>query len=406
MAANPQIAHEVPHISSTEETAPVIRRTPAELANIVSLIASSHGWVERVRFRTEERWYERIYHSRDYDIWVISWLPGQSTGFHDHGASSGAFAIATGTLEELRPGQKARIVNAGQSRTFGPDYSHDVRNVSGAPAVSIHAYSPPLSEMNEYEMEGSRLVVRQRSSERVARLDPGWPAQNGKPIDAEPVKSIEQVLTATRTRLRRLSPLEAHEAMHGEGAVLVDIRPESQRLVEGRIEGALVVERNVLELVGIKAPEEIRGIRQQPIEGFSFADSINDAHARWHHTTQYYYIFGSRSIYDDGWKAELAYPNDILLKDVQSNPPLDESAWELYNLKEDPTERIDLAKKNPEKLAQLKAEYEEQAQAHHLYPYITFDDMREKRLQHTYLPAFIKAQQLKNDNAKPASSGK
>jgi rhodanese-related sulfurtransferase/mannose-6-phosphate isomerase-like protein (cupin superfamily) len=247
MAANPQIAHEVPHISSTEETAPVIRRTPAELANIVSLIASSHGWVERVRFRTEERWYERIYHSRDYDIWVISWLPGQSTGFHDHGASSGAFAIATGTLEELRPGQKARIVNAGQSRTFGPDYSHDVRNVSGAPAVSIHAYSPPLSEMNEYEMEGSRLVVRQRSSERVARLDPGWHAQNGKPIDAEPVKSIEQVLTATRTRLRRLSPLEAHEAMHGEGAVLVDIRPESQRLVEGRIEGALVVERNVLE---------------------------------------------------------------------------------------------------------------------------------------------------------------
>ena len=65
---------------------------------------------------------------------------------------------------------------------------------------------------------------------------------------------------------------------------------------------------------------------------------------------------------------------------------LDENAWELYNLNDDPTERIDLAQKFPEKLAQLKAEYEEQAQAHHLYPYITFDDLYNKRIHHTYLP--------------------
>jgi hypothetical protein len=53
---------------------------------------------------------------------------------------------------------------------------------------------------------------------------------------------------------------------------------------------------------------------------------------------------------------------------VLTNPPLDENAWELYNLNDDPTERIDLAKKYPEKLAQLKAEFEEQAKAHHLCP--------------------------------------
>jgi arylsulfatase len=56
-----------------------------------------------------------------------------------------------------------------------------------------------------------------------------------------------------------------------------------------------------LDLVGIKAPEEIRGIKQQPVEGISFADSLNDANAAWHHNEQYYYIFGSRSIYKDGW---------------------------------------------------------------------------------------------------------
>ena len=101
---------------------------------------------------------------------------------------------------------------------------------------------------------------------------------------------------------------------------------------------------------------------------------------------QYYYIFGSRSIYDNGWKAELAYPNDVLTKHVLSNPPLDENAWELYNLNDDPTERIDLAKKYPEKQTQLKAEYDEQAKAHHLAPYLTFDDFSSGRVHHTYVP--------------------
>ncbi|MDR3724384.1 MAG: arylsulfatase [Terracidiphilus sp.] len=130
-----------------------------------------------------------------------------------------------------------------------------------------------------------------------------------------------------------------------------------------------------LDLLGIKAPQQIRGIGQQPIEGFSFADSINDAKAPGHHTEQYYYIFGARSIYKDGWKAELAYPSSFITGNLASHVPFDENAWELYNLNDDPTERIDLAKKNPAKLAELKAEFEAQAKAHNLYPYITWDDV-------------------------------
>jgi len=133
-----------------------------------------------------------------------------------------------------------------------------------------------------------------------------------------------------------------------------------------------------LDLVGVQAPEEIRGIKQQPIEGTSLAYSIDDAKAPTRHTVQYYYIFGSRSIYDHGWKAELAYPNSFITG--IETPPFDENAWELYNLNEDYTERIDLAKKYPEKLAALKAEFEEQAKSHHLYPYITFDDVWNGRI--------------------------
>jgi rhodanese-related sulfurtransferase/predicted metal-dependent enzyme (double-stranded beta helix superfamily) len=203
---------------------------PEELADIVSRFASSDGWIHKVRLRAEGRWYERLYYGPDYDIWAISWLPGQSTGFHDHGASSGAFVVATGILEEHRPGEQTTVIHPGKPRSFGPDYTHDVRNVSLAPAISIHAYSPPLNEMNEYELEGSRLVPRERAS-----------------VDRTGALSIEQVLSAARARLRRLSPDEAYDAVDEAEAILVDIRPESQRAIEGSIAGALVIERNVLE---------------------------------------------------------------------------------------------------------------------------------------------------------------
>jgi len=55
------------------------------------------------------------------------------------------------------------------------------------------------------------------------------------------------LLSAARARLRRLSPDEANEAVAKTGAILVDIRPEGQRVIEGNIPGALIVERNVLE---------------------------------------------------------------------------------------------------------------------------------------------------------------
>jgi rhodanese-related sulfurtransferase len=203
--------------------------------------------MDKVRLRAEGRWYERLYHGPEYDIWVISWLPGQSTGFHDHGASSGAFVVATGILEEHLPGERTRVINPGKPRAFGPDYAHDVRNASLAPAISIHAYSPPLSEMNEYELDGSRLVPRERASGKPETLDQEWRAHRRKPVDRTGTLSIEQVLSAARARLRRLSPDEVHEAVAKKEALLVDIRPESQRAIEGSIAGALVVERNVLE---------------------------------------------------------------------------------------------------------------------------------------------------------------
>jgi rhodanese-related sulfurtransferase len=149
--------------------------------------------------------------------------------------------VTTGILEEHRPGEPVRVIHPGQPQAFGPAYAHDVRNASLAPAISIHAYSPPLDEMNEYELDEGRLVPRERDE---AQTQPEWRAPDSE--HADPV-SIDQVLAAARARLRRLSPQEAQDALTKEGATLVDIRPEAQRAIEGCIAGAVIVERNVLE---------------------------------------------------------------------------------------------------------------------------------------------------------------
>lgn len=58
--------------------------------------------------------------------------------------------------------------------------------------------------------------------------------------------SVDQMLAQARSRLRRLTPTQAHEAL-AAGALLVDIRPGWQRTEEGEVPGAVVVERNHLE---------------------------------------------------------------------------------------------------------------------------------------------------------------
>lgn len=142
-----------------------------------------------------------------------------------------------------------------------------------------------------------------------------------------------------------------------------------------------------LEYTGIKAPEYIRGIKQDSIQGTSLVYSFDDAKAASQHRIQHYYIFGARSIYKDGWKAALSYHPDLLdLSNNKEGLPKNyvENVWELYNLNEDFNERIDLAKKNPAKLEELKALFEVQAKKFNLYPYITWDDVYHTRIHKNY----------------------
>lgn len=141
--------------------------TPSQLAaEVKRMTAAPAEWVARVRLDPEGRWYERIRLSDIHEAWLISWLPGQSTGFHDHGGSTGAFGTVWGELDEcvIHPADAEKAVasrvTAGVVRSFGPRYVHDVRNAStSSVAVSVHAYSPPLSAMTRYDLTPGGLVV-------------------------------------------------------------------------------------------------------------------------------------------------------------------------------------------------------------------------------------------------------
>jgi predicted metal-dependent enzyme (double-stranded beta helix superfamily) len=159
----------VSQLLSQEQLAAEVRRLAGRPAE----------WVSRVRLDPAGRWYEQIHLDGCYEIWLISWLPGQSTGFHDHGWANGAFSVVWGALDECvvsggagqsrqasgsgpRPVSTATVrpVTQGVVRAFGPHYVHDVRNSSrDSVAVSIHAYSPPLSEMTRYDLTPGGLVV-------------------------------------------------------------------------------------------------------------------------------------------------------------------------------------------------------------------------------------------------------
>jgi rhodanese-related sulfurtransferase len=59
-------------------------------------------------------------------------------------------------------------------------------------------------------------------------------------------RTVEEMLTAARERLVRLTPDQAFAELAADG-VLIDIRPAAQRADEGEVPGSAVIERNHLE---------------------------------------------------------------------------------------------------------------------------------------------------------------
>jgi len=110
------------------------------------------------------RWWMTLHEAHNFDLRVLSGECAQSSDWHDHGGSSGAFTVVGGALVERSRADDAvsvveRRCSVGQFATFGPGHVHDVVYASGEPAVSIHAYSPPLTGLTYYDRTSLGFVA-------------------------------------------------------------------------------------------------------------------------------------------------------------------------------------------------------------------------------------------------------
>lgn len=114
----------------------------------------------------DRRWYRLLRTDAYVDVWLISWATGQAAELHDHAGSLGALTVVTGSLVEqrwTRDGLRSRSLRAGRSAGFPPGHVHDVGNHATTPAVSVHAYSPPLTAMSYYAVDPGLLLRRTRT---------------------------------------------------------------------------------------------------------------------------------------------------------------------------------------------------------------------------------------------------
>jgi predicted metal-dependent enzyme (double-stranded beta helix superfamily) len=152
--------------------------TPEQLQLfVVELVAARHRWEHLVRHADDARVYEQLWDDDDVNAWVICWSEDQDTGFHDHDVSAASIAVIAGAVREdrLRLGSapRSRVIGAGATFSVPPVAIHRVMHSGDAPAVTIHAYSPPLARTGVYRVgAGGELQRESLTLEEELRAEP------------------------------------------------------------------------------------------------------------------------------------------------------------------------------------------------------------------------------------------
>jgi hypothetical protein len=149
--------------------------TGEELRSVAQQVADRPElWSSRIAHDPAQRTYEQLLRDAHLDVWLICWSQDHDTGFHDHDVSGGAVAVIAGEVREERlvlgRHPTARLARAGESFTFAAADIHRVLHQGEVPAVTIHAYSPPLLRMGAYLVEDDGTLHRHAiSSEEELR---------------------------------------------------------------------------------------------------------------------------------------------------------------------------------------------------------------------------------------------
>jgi arylsulfatase A-like enzyme len=121
----------------------------------------------------------------------------------------------------------------------------------------------------------------------------------------------------------------------------------------------------VLDALGVEPPAQIRGVTQSPIQGYSFAATFTNGKEPSKHRTQYFEMFGHRSLYHEGWRAVCPVPGPSFAEagigfgememTEEKLRELDAKGWELYHVDEDTAETKNVAAQHRDKLIEMIA---------------------------------------------------
>ena len=126
----------------------------------------------------------------------------------------------------------------------------------------------------------------------------------------------------------------------------------------------------ILEATGIPLPEEVDGIKQNPMDGVSMMYTFDEKNADAPSTrkTQYFEMIGDHAIYHDGWMLStkvVRLPWDNSGK-ADKNPA--SWPWQLYDLSKDWTQFSDVSAEYPEKVRELEKLFWEEAEKNQVLP--------------------------------------
>ena len=151
------------------------------------------------------------------------------------------------------------------------------------------------------------------------------------------------------------------------------IRPDTQ--VRDQFTHCIDIAPTVLAAIGLPEPTTVDGIDQEPMDGTSFLPTFDAADAADQHTVQYFEMFGSRAIYQDGWwactrldKAPWDFSPETLKRFAPGVYDPANDVWELYYLPDDFSQANDLAADKPDKLEELKQLFWREADRHRVLP--------------------------------------
>ena len=143
------------------------RMTAAPLAELRETLLEFAGqpdrWLPLVRHDADERTYVLLHRDERVELYVVCWMPGHDTGFHDHDESAAAIAVVHGAVSEERlslNGTVSAELVAGETVTIAREAIHRVRHTGEGPAVTLHAYSPPLERVGTYEVADDGALLR------------------------------------------------------------------------------------------------------------------------------------------------------------------------------------------------------------------------------------------------------